>query len=183
MSGSLRIAKAGAPAKRALRKPDKKAGTGAAYKKDNEKVKRVLAFSRRGGELDAFLAGLKGPSLEGIERARSGINVGLVGEYASRIGMPKEQIFSLIDLSRSTAHRLEEGNKPLDRLRSDAFAGTARVIEKARRMLASDEAVRRWLLASVPALDFRTPQELMDTHDGRQVVSNLLDRIQSGAYA
>jgi putative toxin-antitoxin system antitoxin component (TIGR02293 family) len=133
--------------------------------------------------LKPFLAYLHSPTPEVIEKVRTGFEVSLVGEYAKRIGMPKEEMFILINLSRSTAHRMEQSNKVMDRLRSDAFAGAARVIEKARDMLGSDEAARKWLSTPVPALNFKTPQEWLDTSDGRQIVSSLLDQIQSGAYA
>lgn len=133
--------------------------------------------------LEPFLASLHKPAIEVIDRVRTGFDVSLVGKYAKRIGMPKEEFFVLIDLSRSTAHRMEQENKVMDRLRSDAFAGAARVIEKAREMLGSDDATRKWLSTAVPALNFKTPQEWLDTSDGRQIVSSLLDQIQSGAYA
>jgi putative toxin-antitoxin system antitoxin component (TIGR02293 family) len=133
--------------------------------------------------LKGFLAYLHSPAAEAIDKVRTGFRVSLVGEYAKRIGMPKEDMFVLINLSRTTAHRMEREDKVMDRLRSDAFAGAARVIEKARDMLGSDEAARNWLSTPVPALDFKTPQEWLDTSDGRQIVSGLLDRIQSGAYA
>jgi putative toxin-antitoxin system antitoxin component (TIGR02293 family) len=133
--------------------------------------------------LKPFLDYLHSPTTQVIEKVRMGFEVSLVGEYAKRIGIPKEDMFVLINLSRSTAHRMEQSNKVMDRLRSDAFAGAARVIEKARDMLGSDEAARNWLLTPVPALNFKTPQEWLDTSDGRQIVSSLLDQIQSGAYA
>lgn len=147
------------------------------------KGKEKMVGGKGGKALELFLAYLHKPAIEVIDRVRTGFEVSLVGKYAKRIGMPKEEFFVLIDLSRSTAHRMEQENKVMDRLRSDAFAGAARVIEKAREMLGSDDATRKWLSTAVPALNFKTPQEWLDTSDGRQIVSSLLDQIQSGAYA
>jgi len=39
-----------------------------------------------------------------------------------------------------------------------------------------------WLQRPLPALDGKTPGELMDTVDGRALVSDLLAQQQSGAY-
>jgi len=142
-----------------------------------------MAGGKGANALAPFLDYLHKPAAEAIDRLRTGLEVSLVGEYAKRIGMPKEEFFVLIGLSRSTAHRMEQENKVMDRLRSDAFAGTARVIEKARELLGSDEAARKWLSTAIPALNFKTPQAWLDTSDGRQIVSSLLDQIQSGAYA
>ena len=43
--------------------------------------------------------------------------------------------------------------------------------------------VARWLEEPLAALGGRKPRELMDTAEGQAVVSNMLARAQSGAYA
>jgi uncharacterized protein (DUF2384 family) len=40
----------------------------------------------------------------------------------------------------------------------------------------------KWLDSPQPALGGRRPADLMDTADGRSLVSDLLARMQSGAY-
>ena len=78
---------------------------------------------------------------------------------------------------------VELKNEVLDMLRSDAFAGAYTVIQKARKMLISEDALRQWLNTPIPALDSKAPIEWLDTNLGRQIVSSLLDQVQSGAYA
>jgi uncharacterized protein (DUF2384 family) len=46
----------------------------------------------------------------------------------------------------------------------------------------SEAWVRRWLERPHPALGGRRPAEFMDTREGRNQVSDLLARQQSGAY-
>lgn len=182
------------PGKRSALTVANKASAGAAPKSRQQRAsagtkvithngKEKMAGAKGGNALEPFLAYLHESAVDVIARVRTGFDVALVGEYAKRIGMPKEEFFILIDLKRSTAHRMEQENKVMDRLRSDAFAGAARVIEKARAMLGSDVATKKWLSTAVPALNFKTPQQWLDTSDGRQIVSSLLDQIQSGAYA
>lgn len=118
-----------------------------------------------------------------VEIVRNGVPVRSVGIFAKNIGLQKDVMFSIIHLSRSTAHRLEQKNEVMDTLRSDAFAGVYTVIQKARKMLSSEEALRQWLNTPIPALDSKAPIEWLDTNLGRQVVSSLLDQVQSGAYA
>jgi uncharacterized protein (DUF2384 family) len=43
--------------------------------------------------------------------------------------------------------------------------------------------VARWLDKPLPALGGQSPAELMDTPDGRALVSNIVARMQSGAYS
>lgn len=43
--------------------------------------------------------------------------------------------------------------------------------------------VAKWLDRPQPALGGMRPAELMDTADGRGIVSDLIARMQSGAYA
>jgi putative toxin-antitoxin system antitoxin component (TIGR02293 family) len=118
-----------------------------------------------------------------VEIVRNGVPVRTVGKFAKNVGLQKDVMFSIIHLSRSTAHRLEQKNEVMDTLRSDAFAGTYTVIQKARKMLSSEEALRQWLNTPIPALDSKAPIEWLDTNLGRQIVSSLLDQVQSGAYA
>ncbi|WP_207539663.1 MbcA/ParS/Xre antitoxin family protein [Sabulicella rubraurantiaca] len=40
-----------------------------------------------------------------------------------------------------------------------------------------------WMQAAIPALGGRTPQSFMDTEEGRALVTNILGRMQSGAYS
>jgi putative toxin-antitoxin system antitoxin component (TIGR02293 family) len=118
-----------------------------------------------------------------VEIVRNGVPVRTVGKFAKNVGLQKDVMFSIIHLSRSTAHRLEQKNEVMDTLRSDAFAGAYTVIQKARKMLSSEEALRQWLNTPIPALDSKAPIEWLDTNLGRQIVSSLLDQVQSGAYA
>jgi len=118
-----------------------------------------------------------------VEIVRNGVPVRSVGKFAKDIGLQKDVMFSIIHLSRSTAHRLEQKNEVMDALRSDAFAGAYTVIQKARKMLISEDALRQWLNTPIPALDSKAPIEWLDTNLGRQIVSSLLDQVQSGAYA
>lgn len=123
------------------------------------------------------------PPSQTAELVRIGLPVRSVGEFAKSVGLAKDEMYSLIHLSRSTAHRMEQKDQLMDPLHSDAFAGASAVIQKAREMLASEEAVRKWLSTPIGALDFKSPMEWLDTSQGRQIVSSLLDQIQSGAYA
>lgn len=118
-----------------------------------------------------------------VDIVRNGVPVRSVGKFAKDVGLQKDVMFSIIHLSRSTAHRLELKNEVLDMLRSDAFAGAYTVIQKARKMLSSEEALRQWLNTPIPALDSKAPIEWLDTNLGRQIVSSLLDQVRSGAYA
>jgi putative toxin-antitoxin system antitoxin component (TIGR02293 family) len=75
---------------------------------------------------------------------------------------------------------------------SERVVGVARLIGQVEQMVREsgdlegfDAArwVAAWLQRSVPALGGSRPGDLMDTAEGREIVSSLVAQMQSGAYA
>ena len=113
----------------------------------------------------------------------AGIPAQAVAKFAALIGKTKEEVFDRIGISRATAHRLESAAKRISALESDAFTDMVGVVEKARGMLETEENLRAWIDAPVPALNHLTPWQAMADLRGRKEVSHLLDVIAAGTYA
>lgn len=60
---------------------------------------------------------------------------------------------------------------------------TARVLRQAREVWKSEATTKEWLHSPVPALGGRTPIELLDTAEGRRLVSAVLLKIESGDFS
>jgi len=127
-----------------------------------------------------------------VDAIKSGIPAAFVDEIAGEMGVAKEWLLPTLGLSTATFNRKKSGSRPLSRQESERVLGMARLVGQVEAMVkeSGDPAgfntaqwVARWLEEPSPALGGRKPGELMDTAEGQAIVSNLLARAQSGAYA
>jgi putative toxin-antitoxin system antitoxin component (TIGR02293 family) len=95
-------------------------------------------------------------------------------------------------LASATVNRKSRDQKPLSSDESSRVIGMARLVGQVQAMVEEsgdpegfDAAtwVAEWLEQPLPALGGRRPAELMDTPEGQNLVSNLVARLQTGAYA
>lgn len=130
--------------------------------------------------------------LERVELVRDGVPAELLTYLAEALGISREKLYQMIGLPRSTGDRkVREGHR-LDADQGERVLGLARLVGQVERMVAEsgdsedfDAAgwLAAWLDDPVPALGGRRPGELLDTAEGRALVSRLLMQMQSGAYA
>jgi len=127
-----------------------------------------------------------------IELARGGLPAAALGELATRLGMGQDKLSSLLGIPRSTVARKLQTDERLSAAYSERLLGVLMLIGQVTDIMGRfgdhEETLdiglwmARWLEESIPALGGRTPVELMDTGDGRQLVSRLLAQSVSGAY-
>lgn len=146
-------------------------------------------------EGDAELAELEQwTMLERVELVRDGVPAALLSYLADRMGISRDKLYQTIGLPRSTGDRKVRSGQRLDADQGERAIGLARLLGQVEQMLAESgsEAVEdfdaaawlaAWLDEPVPALGGRRPGELMDTAEGRALVSRTLRQMQSGAYA
>lgn len=130
--------------------------------------------------------------LDRVELVRDGVPAELLTYLADAMGVSRERLYQMIGLPRSTGDRkLREGQR-LDADQGERVLGLARLVGLVERIVAESgdaEAfdAARWLAAwldePVPALGGRRPGEILDTAEGRALVSRLLMQMQAGAYA
>jgi putative toxin-antitoxin system antitoxin component (TIGR02293 family) len=106
--------------------------------------------------------------------------------------IPKERLYGTLGLARATVDRKIQKRQRLSQEESERILAVVRLIGQVDTMVresgdpAGFDAARwiaDWLQHPHPALGGRTPGELLDTADGRGLVSDLLAQQQSGAYA
>ena len=103
----------------------------------------------------------------------------------------KEMLYGSLNLARATIDRKVLKKELLNQDESERILAVAKLVGQADSIVRNSGApegfsaaewVASWLQRPHAALGGRPPGELMDTADGRELVTDLLARQQSGAY-
>lgn len=156
------------------------------------KRKTHVVKVRSGGEIHSFLDVFRAEPLARVRIIKDGVSTSYVDRMAREMGMPKERLLPALGLSPATVNRRARESKKLSTEDSERVVGMARLVGQVQAMVNDSgdpngfnaaEWVARWLEEPLAALGGQRPVELMDTTEGQAIVSNLLARVQSGAYA
>jgi len=121
--------------------------------------------------------------------------MGLVGWAGSGKTTLLERLLPLLQdlgLAVSTFNRKLANRQVLSRDESERVLGLAKLVGQVQVMVEQSGDVRgfnanhwfaNWIDTPVPALGGHRPCEYLDTAEGRDLVSGLLAKMQSGAYA
>jgi putative toxin-antitoxin system antitoxin component (TIGR02293 family) len=129
---------------------------------------------------------------ERVELLREGVPATFLVWISEHMAIPRDRLYSTIGLARATVNRKVREHQTLNLDESERVLGIARLVGQAQAMVREsgddpqfDAAkwMATWLEAPHPALGGKRPAELMDTAEGRAIVSDLLGQMQSGAYA
>jgi putative toxin-antitoxin system antitoxin component (TIGR02293 family) len=128
---------------------------------------------------------------ERVKIVKAGLPAKYVKTLTVSMHMPIEKFYRTTGLARPTIDRKIRSSKLLSQDESERVMGIARLVGQAQSLVEQSGGaaefdagrwVGDWLQKPLPALDGETPGELMDTVDGRALVSDLLAQQQSGAY-
>jgi len=127
-----------------------------------------------------------------IELIRAGVAAAEVGELSALLAVSKESLMEALGIPRATLNRKVRENRPLSPDESERVLGVQALIGQVQTMVEQsgnaagfDTAawLSRWLNTPVQALGGKTPASYLDTVEGQKYIANLLDTMQSGAYA
>jgi putative toxin-antitoxin system antitoxin component (TIGR02293 family) len=139
-----------------------------------------------------FTIAYRADAMERIELVKRGVPADFIQALAKRMSMPKERLAGTLGLASATVNRKSRSNKPLSRDESSRVLGMARLVGQVQAMVEESGSpddfdaatwVAQWLDKPLPAIGGRRPAELMDTPEGQRLVSDLVARLQTGAYA
>lgn len=131
-------------------------------------------------------------AIERIELVKEGVPASLLVLISEDMAITKDRLYATIGLARATVNRKVREEKVLNQDESERVLGIARLVGQVSTVVKEsgnpegfDAAkwVAAWLDRPQQALGGKRPAELMDTADGRSIVSDLVARMQSGAYA
>lgn len=134
----------------------------------------------------------KASTFERIDLVRSGLPAFVVQNISDSMEIPRDVLYAKIGVARATITRKISLEKRLSPDESERVIGLAQLIGQAKSIVEESGTSRdfdaaRWIGSWIEqpneALGGRTPADYMDTSEGRALVSELLARQQSGAYA
>lgn len=132
------------------------------------------------------------PATDRVAMAKRGVPAASISGLAQATGESKERVVALLGLSRATVDRKARASQALSVVESERVIGFAKLVGQAQSMVevsgeptGFDAArwVAGWLEQPMPALGGRSPGQYMDTAEGQQIVSDLLERARGGAFA
>jgi putative toxin-antitoxin system antitoxin component (TIGR02293 family) len=130
--------------------------------------------------------------IERVAIVKEGLPAGLLPVLAEDMSISKEQLYTTIGVARATVDRKIREQSLLSQDESERVMGIARLVGQVDEIVRTsgdpegfDAAkwVAAWLDRPQAALGGKRPAELMDTAEGRGIVSGLVAQMQSGAYA
>jgi putative toxin-antitoxin system antitoxin component (TIGR02293 family) len=173
-------------AKRILRTVARRAAARGDFKVSLPKTD--VQWSRDSHALDLFHLGV----MDRVEMVKLGIPAIYVETLANSMGLTKEKLYQTTGLARPTVDRKIRQRQRLNKDESESIIGLARLVGQVQSLVNESgngkgfDAAKwtaSWLAQPLQALGGKRPAELMDTADGRSLVSRLIAQQQSGAYA
>ena len=139
-----------------------------------------------------YLALYGSDPLDRIGLVKQGLPASLLTALADDMHVARERLYGWLGIPRTTANRKIRAADTLTQDESERTLGVARLVGQVQKLVAESgnpqgfDAARwtaAWLGEPNPALGGRAPGEFMDTADGRTLVSGLVAKMQSAAYA
>jgi len=130
--------------------------------------------------------------MERIDLLKHGFPAIFLEVVAAELAIDKSQLYRTIGIARATADRKLRQQKVLSQDESERVLGIASLVGQVERVVRESGEpegfnaatwTASWLERPQPALGGRRPGEFMDSAEGRAMVTNLVARMQSGAYA
>ena len=117
-----------------------------------------------------------------VPMARKGFPFATLEATAGSLGRSVEATAKIISIPQRTIYLRKQTNR-LQPEESDRVLRLALVIADAEEVLGSREKAQRWLTKPSRALANKTPESLLVTEYGAQLVREELSRIENGVFA
>jgi putative toxin-antitoxin system antitoxin component (TIGR02293 family) len=127
-----------------------------------------------------------------VDLVKQGVPPEALGLLAADMGITKERLYATLGVPRATMERKMRQGRRLNQDESERVVGVARLVGQVEHMVRESgdpegfdapRWVAAWLERPLAALGGARPGELMDTAEGRDIVSSLVAQMQSGTYA
>lgn len=140
----------------------------------------------------SFVEVFRAEPLTRVKLIRDGLPADFLDQLSRQMKIPKERLLPSLGIAQATVSRKVRESKPLSSDDSERALGMARLVGQVEALVQDSgepkgfnaaEWVAQWLEEPLAALGGQRPADLMDTAEGQAIVSNVLARMQSGAYA
>ncbi len=130
--------------------------------------------------------------IERIRLIREGIPARYIKVISDSMGITKDTLFKFLNLPKSTIDKKSVANQVLPIEQGERLIGMAKLVGQVESIIAESgnpagfnaaKWVAQWLEKPSPALGGEKPSAFLDTVSGQEMISDLLAKIQTGAYA
>jgi putative toxin-antitoxin system antitoxin component (TIGR02293 family) len=132
------------------------------------------------------------PPQDRVSAIKQGVPAAVVTRITKSMGTSKDGFLRMLGLSRATIDRKISRNGALSADEGQRVIGIAKLVGLVETMTkqsgstANFDAAKwlaQWINQASPALGGKKPAEFLDTAEGQELVSSVLQRMQSGAYS
>jgi len=151
--------------------------------------KNLLAVSR----LDfSFTHIYQVEPMDRIKLIRNGVPARYINVVSDSMGITKDTLFKFLNLPKSTIDKKSVANQMLPIEQGERLIGMAKLVGQVESIVSESgnpdgfnapKWVANWLEKPSPALGGEKPSAYLDTVSGQEMISDLLSKIQTGAYA
>lgn len=154
---------------------------------------RILSFERGGKAQPDFLKVFRSTPAERVAFLKGGVPYEIADQVVSKSRvLDKQELLQALGLPRATYDRRIKDRKDFPVSEGEKIMGFGRLIGQVEAMLADNGATKgfdarswlsNWLRTPLPPLGQKKPVDLLDTIEGQNLVSSMLDRMALGVYA
>lgn len=130
--------------------------------------------------------------IDRIRLIREGVPARYIKVISDSMGITKDTLFKFLNLPKSTIDKKSVANQVLPIDQGERLIGMAKLVGQVESIVAESgnpdgfnaaKWVAQWLEKPSPALGGLKPSAFLDTVSGQEMISDLLAKIQTGAYA
>lgn len=118
-----------------------------------------------------------------IQSANNGVAAKAIGDFSKLSGKTKEQIADWIYITPKTIRNYEAQSKKLPTLQSELLLKLYLLYDKGIEVFGNVEAFNKWLHLPSFGIYGKTPESLLTTSTGMNLVQDELTRIEYGDFA
>ena len=131
-------------------------------------------------------------AIDRIKLIRNGIPARYINVISDSMGISKDTLFKFLNLPKSTIDKKSVANQLLPIEQGERLIGMAKLVGQVESIVFESgnpdgfnaaKWVAQWLEKPSPALGGERPSAYLDTVSGQEMISDLLAKIQTGAYA
>lgn len=130
--------------------------------------------------------------LDRIKIIRDGVPARYINIISDSMGITKDALFKFLNLPKSTVDKKSVANQLLPMEQGERLIGMAKLVGQVESIVSESgnldgfnaaKWVAYWIERPSPALGGEKPSAYLDTISGQEMISDLLSKIQTGAYA
>ena len=130
--------------------------------------------------------------MDRIKLIRNGVPARYINVVSDAMGITKDTLFKFLNLPKSTIDKKSVANQMLPIEQGERLIGMAKLVGQVESIVSESgnpdgfnaaKWVANWLEKPSPALGGEKPSAYLDTVSGQEMISDLLSKIQTGAYA